>query len=1456
MADSGWCPPRNTYTYTYQQGLAVCQESVASGEANGLVLVDPCFVYHEGAYPNQGGYAGIWEALFNDGQGVLGGPVVQWGCLGTKTLPSPAKANGAPTCGACVGDPINAGTGNVYRREEDFKAGRWLTFNRYYNSASSAGSGTLGQHWLHTYARSLNYVAGGTAGMGTVTITREDGRVSTYSLQSGIWAGEPDVPDALTEQTDTNGNPTGWTLLRVDTRSTELYNAVGQLIAIDDPQGLATTLTYSTSTTPTTVAPAPGYLITVTDPEQRTIQLRYNSSGLITTVIAPDGSTFGYGYNAGDLQTVTYSDTKTLTYLYNESAYAGGATTPGLLTGVIDESNNRYVTFSYNAVGEAISQQLTGGVAAYAITYNSDGSADVLDPLGTSRHRTFATSLGVPYVTSVNGACASCSSVASYAYDFNGMLNQTTDYNGNVTTYQHDGDGMETGSVEASTSATPRPIQTDWNDTFHVPTERRLLDVNYNIVTRTDWLYNSLGEAVARCDIDQSQASSYVCAATGTPPAGVRRWTSTYCTAVGPGCPLVGLLLSTVGPRTDLTQTTTYSYYSTASASGCGTPGGACYQPGDLYQVTDALGHVTTIASYDGDGRITRVTDANGVNSDTTYTPRGWIASHTVGGSVTQFTYMPWGDVQTVTDPDGVTTTLGYDPAHRLNRITDAQGNYVQYTLDAAGDKTGEQIYTAAGTLVRSLSRTFNPLGQITAIVDGLGHTVFNATFSDSYDGNSNLKHSADALGFQRQRIYDPLNRLITTVDNYNGTDTATQNTTTMTGLDTLDRVTGITDPTVLLTSYTYDGLSNPTALQSPDTGASSSQFDAAGDVLTHTDANGNVSTSTYDALNRLIGTTYADTTLNVAYDFDDPDTVTGCTSSSPVGRRTRVVEYGVTTTYCYDVRGNVTLKKQALQKTVYPTPLNNAPIVTMRYTYTPGNRLSTVAAPTGAVTSYAYNSVGRISGVQLVPSGSTSAPPTVVSNVTYLPFGPVSSYTLGNGQTLTRTYNANYQVTDVTSPALALHFGLDYMGDITAIGNAPGANPAIETYQYDPLYRLKSVTEANGTVLASYTYNETGDRLSKTGTGQDGGVYGYTPGTHQLISIGSVAQTNDHNGNTTGTALAGQTYGFGYNGRNRMEVLQVNGANAMIYTYNAFGQRVLQVGSNDTKDFAYDEQGHLVNESGDNREYVWMDDIPVATVDNVTNGTVVSTVNYVHADGLNTPRAVTNGAGTVIWQWAYQGNPFGEQQPTSTTGYVLNLRFAGQYYDAESGLMDWGFRGYEAATGRSPQSDPTGLAGGISTYAYALNNPLMYVDPSGLQIQQPNPGSPTPGPAPAPSTGPVPDYGPPVNDPVVEPEFPNPLSGPIEACLANVYVCGAAMLIFPTDAGGPQDEVHPNVMPFPKTARPIPNTCPGNDNGKEDRCTALYKSTLNTCAGLTGKKRFMCAAAALENYKQCMEEE
>jgi RHS repeat-associated protein len=63
----------------------------------------------------------------------------------------------------------------------------------------------------------------------------------------------------------------------------------------------------------------------------------------------------------------------------------------------------------------------------------------------------------------------------------------------------------------------------------------------------------------------------------------------------------------------------------------------------------------------------------------------------------------------------------------------------------------------------------------------------------------------------------------------------------------------------------------------------------------------------------------------------------------------------------------------------------------------------------------------------------------------------------------------------------------------------------------------------------------------------------------------------------------------------------------------------------------------------------------------------------------------------------------------------AFNLRFPGQYYDAETGKHYNYFRDYDPNNGRYIESDPIGLKAGLNTYAYAHSNPLAVIDPTGL---------------------------------------------------------------------------------------------------------------------------------------------
>jgi RHS repeat-associated protein len=110
-------------------------------------------------------------------------------------------------------------------------------------------------------------------------------------------------------------------------------------------------------------------------------------------------------------------------------------------------------------------------------------------------------------------------------------------------------------------------------------------------------------------------------------------------------------------------------------------------------------------------------------------------------------------------------------------------------------------------------------------------------------------------------------------------------------------------------------------------------------------------------------------------------------------------------------------------------------------------------------------------------------------------------------------------------------------------------------------------------------------------------------------------------------------------------------------------------------------------------------------------------TVSYFHNDVAGSPMMATDINGLLTWKETYR--PYGDRLVQSTAARGNQLWFAGKPFDAETGLSYAGARYYDPTLGRFMGIDPmqateTNLHS-FNRYAYASNNPLRYVDPTGM---------------------------------------------------------------------------------------------------------------------------------------------
>jgi RHS repeat-associated protein len=176
------------------------------------------------------------------------------------------------------------------------------------------------------------------------------------------------------------------------------------------------------------------------------------------------------------------------------------------------------------------------------------------------------------------------------------------------------------------------------------------------------------------------------------------------------------------------------------------------------------------------------------------------------------------------------------------------------------------------------------------------------------------------------------------------------------------------------------------------------------------------------------------------------------------------------------------------------------------------------------------------------------------------------------------------------------------------------------------------------------------------------------------------------------------------------------------------------------------------------------------------------SGIYYYYADHLGTPQSLTGSDQAVVWQAHH--DLFGRASVT-TQAVVNNLRFPGQYFDAETGLHYNYFRDYDPSIGRYIESDPIGLEGGLNTYLYAAANPFRFTDPTGQAI------------------------------PAV-----------IAGCAANptcVALAGATAVALGNAISGTLSALSgddSNIIPFPKSTSDTDEQCPPDDGHEDDGCT------------------------------------
>jgi RHS repeat-associated protein len=817
-------------------------------------------------------------------------------------------------------------------------------------------------------------------------------------------------------------------------------------------------------------------------------------------------------------------------------------------------------------------------------------------------------------------------------------------------------------------------------------------------------------------------------------------------------------------------------------------PPGAADAVTYTYGVPDRNGHLpdsridpivgATTFEYNAFNQRTKVTDPNGVATQTVY-DTGPVAGGSVtlrrprevrqlGASspaqdlVTLYTYNALGDPFCVKQPEGNGVQYGYDAAGRLVEIvrgtavatpdattcldTFPPRERVVYILDDAGNRIVEQLERAPGGGSfgapdrRTTSVYSCHLDKVTQ--EHGSDAAQNSVTEYCYDPSGNLFQVWDP---NRNRAsnpshptleydYDELNRMVLlTARPQSGS--ADPVAVTKYEYDVQDHLDKITDAEGNVTTYTTSDRDLMTQQESSQvTGVTTYTYHPRGELATQTDARGVLVSRAVDALGRVTSEDYPGTALDTAFDYDGDG---AALQPFRIGRLRSMTRSGQPSIlFDYDRFGRITTDGE------------------LAYEYDDNANRTAIVYPGGVRADYGYDFADRQRTLQ-VTQGAT--PTQIVTAASYLAQGPLTSLSMGNGLTETRSFDGRYfpdiiQVAPTGGGASKLHwdYTVDKVGNPTAIDNLLGTDDRAFAYSFQ--YFQQTATGPWGT--RQWTYDRIGNRLSE---GAD--LYTYYPNaavpvgrTPKLQKLGPAGSedlfTHDAAGNSVLASGRSRELEMSYDPQGRLVGL-TDGVEGAVSTLTLDARGFLRESrqSGDAcvpavTQATYGSDGVLyqrrrydvLGNATSSVSVVYFAGRPVAQLETLPS----AGYRYLTTDHLGTPVLMLDSTGAnVLWSGGFE--PFGRDWQAGTSQGAsesgLFLRLPGQWTDptwsTAGGLYYNLYRWYEPATGRYTSPDPL-TDGALSPYSYALNRPLSIFDPLGLfeVIEHP------------PASGPIPECG------------------------------------------------------------------------------------------------------------------